>query len=870
MLKKAKNLIIILFVLTAMSIAVNFALAQGADSLLWGGTQNEIGNTIGLGSEDPRVLAAKIIRVFIGFLGIIAVGLIVYAGFLWMTSEGDESQITKAKQVLKNAVIGLAIILLSFGIVTFILSKFLIATGVGGPGAGTSPPGAGIGFGALGSCTVESVYPEPNQEEVPRNTAIMVTFKEEVDPTTICNDAGGNNNGVCDAGEYIIPENVKIYKTAAGDACGSSCNGNVLEVNVATNDNKTFVFTPVKYLGSPSENIWYTIHLTNEIEKNDKSGINDGIFSTCSTDYLEWQFKVSNKVDLTPPQVKKGGVFPAPDNDQDEINVATDAVAADGSIGVLSQPNVYAASTVISVSKNPSTGSWNDATAVANNGNQENGILSVTILSDGLTAQLSKGSVLLGSSAFSGSSVFFSGYFTLTVGGDGKYAVGNSWNVNITAEQKADTLTVGGTIYVFGEDIAVGGTTAATVSNIIDALIKAKTKLFGSFVTSGDSISMSANVAGSAGNNIILSVSNTGAIKITPMSGGKDREVTTIINDKKDQPRNAAIQINFNEAVNPLTISGDAESLQNYIAVKCVGGDCSGSEFFNCGSNICVRGSFKVSNGYKTVEFISDNKCGVNGCGEDIYCLPENSNLRVDITAAALDSCAGANDCVPRTPYNNCVSGVCQNTDGVNYPLSQYPLSGIADVASNSLDGNRNKEANGPLSFYNENIGGVGGDNFQWSFYINGVIDLAPPEINFISPKYNDSGASLSDPVLISFSKIMMSDSLRTGSKTVSNGGNNVEHKLINIRNFKNKPIGYWVTKENIDKPPLDGYPDYTQARINHSMFSDTTSYRSQVGSGVKDIYQNCFKPSAGPNCAATDAFPSCCGETPTADSKCP
>ena len=129
MLKKTKNLIIIFFVLTAMSAAVNFALAQSADNLLWGGTQNEIGNTIGLGSEDPRILAANIIRVALGFLGIIALGLTIYAGWLWMSAAGNMEKIDKARKVLSGAIIGLLIILLSFGATTFVLNKLLTATG---------------------------------------------------------------------------------------------------------------------------------------------------------------------------------------------------------------------------------------------------------------------------------------------------------------------------------------------------------------------------------------------------------------------------------------------------------------------------------------------------------------------------------------------------------------------------------------------------------------------------------------------------------------------------------------------------------------------------------------------------------------------
>lgn len=869
MLNKLKFLVIAICVFTAGLIAVNFAFAQSADSLLWGDTQNEVGNRIGLGSEDPRVMAAKIIRVFIGFLGIIAVVLIMYAGFLWMTSEGNEETVAKAKRVLKNAVIGLAIILISFGVVTFILNKFLGATGVGGLGGGGSPPSAGTGFGALGSCTVESVYPEPNQEEVPRNSIIIITFKEAVDPTTLCDDAGGNGNGVCDAGEYIIPENVRIYKTGAGDACGPPCDGNVLEVNVVTTDNKTFIFMPVNYLGSPSEYIWYSVHLTNDVEKVDKSGIDDGIFSTCNPGWMEWQFEVSNKIDLTPPQVKDGGIFPRPDNDQDEIAAASAAVQAEGGITVIDRPDVYVAAAIVSVA--PGGGSQ-PASAVVDENNSEEGVLTVTVLADGSTARLNKGATLLGSAVFSDFSVTFPGYFTLTVGG--AYSAGNSWNIDIIAEQQADTLIAGSIIYVFGEDISSSPSNNVTASNINTAL--SAHPAFDSSVA-GNIVSLTAAVAGRSGNNIILAAGNESSLAITAMNGGTDPTITTTINDQKDQPRNAAIQINLNEAVNPLTVSGDAEDLQDYIAVKCVGGDCTGPEFFNCGGDICVYGSFAVSNRYRTVEFISDNQCGVNGCGENIYCLPENSNLRVDLAAADLDDCASASDCAVRSPYNDCENigayNVCRNADDINYPLSAYPLTGIADAASNSLDGNRDADADSPISFYDENVAGPGGDNFQWSFFINDLIDLSPPIIDSLSADHVNGSADvpLTDPVGINFSKLMLSSSLMTGSKTIINGGDEITHKNINIWNFTGKPTGYWITNEGVDtSSPPDGYPEYTRGLINHSMFSDATSYRSQVGSGVKDIYQNCFKPSAGPGCAATDANPSCCGEVLTAGSECP
>ena len=60
-----------------------------------------IESTLSLGAQDIRITIAKIIRVALGFLGIIAVSLIIYAGWLWMTSAGDERKIEQAKNILK-------------------------------------------------------------------------------------------------------------------------------------------------------------------------------------------------------------------------------------------------------------------------------------------------------------------------------------------------------------------------------------------------------------------------------------------------------------------------------------------------------------------------------------------------------------------------------------------------------------------------------------------------------------------------------------------------------------------------------------------------------------------------------------------------
>lgn len=133
MFKSAKNLIIIVFVLMAILLVADFILAAGPDLGM------EYGEATGLGETDPREIAANIIRIALAFLGVIAVILIMYGGFVWMTAAGNQERIERAKKILVSAIIGLIIILSAFAIATFLLNKLLIATGPPGPGPGPPP-----------------------------------------------------------------------------------------------------------------------------------------------------------------------------------------------------------------------------------------------------------------------------------------------------------------------------------------------------------------------------------------------------------------------------------------------------------------------------------------------------------------------------------------------------------------------------------------------------------------------------------------------------------------------------------------------------------------------------------------------------------
>jgi len=101
---------------------------------LWGAgsedvNEDTIRSATGLGVEDPRTIAANVINVILGFLGIIAVVLILYGGFLWMTAAGNDDKVGQAKQLMTAGVIGLVIILAAFGIARFVINALLGATG---------------------------------------------------------------------------------------------------------------------------------------------------------------------------------------------------------------------------------------------------------------------------------------------------------------------------------------------------------------------------------------------------------------------------------------------------------------------------------------------------------------------------------------------------------------------------------------------------------------------------------------------------------------------------------------------------------------------------------------------------------------------
>ena len=93
-------------------------------------TIENIGGSLGLGNADLKTTVMNIITYVLGLLGLIAVIMILYGGFTWMTAGGNEDKVDTAKQIISSAAVGLVIILIAWAIVTFVIGTTRNVTGL--------------------------------------------------------------------------------------------------------------------------------------------------------------------------------------------------------------------------------------------------------------------------------------------------------------------------------------------------------------------------------------------------------------------------------------------------------------------------------------------------------------------------------------------------------------------------------------------------------------------------------------------------------------------------------------------------------------------------------------------------------------------
>lgn len=343
-------------VLAAFLLFAVFAAAPRAAHAVDTGIQYL--TTTGLTTTDIRTLVGRIIRYFLGLLGIIAVALMMYAGFTIMTAAGNPEKVEKGKKIMINAVIGLVIIISSYAIVAF-LFRALTGESLGGGGSGSGTQLGSLFTGnrgtALGNGIIEYHYPEQGQIEVPRNTKIAMTFKKPFVLSSILknyDDKGTYDKAddkLCDAGQVppnctldITPgttfelntNNIKIIPNESLGAPGSGTPDEQFDnrypdsgavVSPAPKAGMTAVVMPFKggqmqtitmkplsYLGSPVTDVNYRVALRggeNGIkvwgEKDDGTEeIEEAFPGSAAVDgAYYWTFTTNTTIDVTPPKI---------------------------------------------------------------------------------------------------------------------------------------------------------------------------------------------------------------------------------------------------------------------------------------------------------------------------------------------------------------------------------------------------------------------------------------------------------------------------------------------------------------------------------------------------------------------------------------
>lgn len=268
-------------------------------------------------------------------------------------------------------------------------------------------------------------------------------------------------------------------------------------------------------------------------------------------------------------------------------------------------------------------------------------------------------------------------------------------------------------------------------------------------------------------------------------------------------PRNSVLQINFTEAVDPSVVQGT------------VGG--AGGFTHIVFGNAAVAGEWQVSNAYRTVEFVSNDPCGENSCGEEMYCLPADPGATVLLRTSRLLS---------------------------TNSFESIPLTGVADMAGNALDGDSDGVPDGqPALPADRRTAGAGEsqpDNYQWSFAVDNTIDRAAPYVRTVSPGIDAEEIPFDAPVSITFSHRMWGATFR--------------HIGLMNHESGDDEVPFWHRTRA--ETSLDD--SLTVAEIDHRDFLDTSFYFPTVSSTVKNLTQNCLYPGRGPATTEANTSPSC------------
>lgn len=113
-----KNIIILIILIFAVTAPIYLVLAEGDSVSLNNPVQGAAS-----GEEAFTQLFSRIIQFILGIIGATALIMFVYGGITMVTSAGDSAKATKGKEIITWAIIGLIVILASYGLVSFVITS---------------------------------------------------------------------------------------------------------------------------------------------------------------------------------------------------------------------------------------------------------------------------------------------------------------------------------------------------------------------------------------------------------------------------------------------------------------------------------------------------------------------------------------------------------------------------------------------------------------------------------------------------------------------------------------------------------------------------------------------------------------------------
>jgi hypothetical protein len=119
-MKKIKYILAVLGIIGSTSWAL-LPLTVSAYDPCAGDTTNSL---VCQDQKSVPEIIKTVVNTILYILGALAVIMVIYSGFMYITSGGDANNVTKAKNTLMYSVIGLVVAVLAWSIVNFALKLF--------------------------------------------------------------------------------------------------------------------------------------------------------------------------------------------------------------------------------------------------------------------------------------------------------------------------------------------------------------------------------------------------------------------------------------------------------------------------------------------------------------------------------------------------------------------------------------------------------------------------------------------------------------------------------------------------------------------------------------------------------------------------